>query len=456
MISRYSVALTDTIHEQLSAHLLKYVDQEEICLIRYKPSTGATRMSALIGSVVFPTDDDRELHGNVSFAGSWILREASAAAAQGEGIGIAHSHPGGVGWQHMSLWDEETEKAYAYLVSQVTGLPLVGMTLAGDETWSARVWTEQGEEQWCESVRVLGAKMTINWNDLLRPPPPVTDAQPRTLSAWGRRIQEDLARMRVLVVGGGSVGLDVAIRLAATGVTDVYVMDPDTLTVANRDRITYGTEADAKAGITKADLASKEMRRAATAEDFVGRGIEGSICTTSFMTQALDYDIIISCVDRPWPRAVLNVVAYADLIPVIDGGISLDVNDDGDGMRGGTWRTHVLRPARACAICNKQLDPSLIYLDRAGLLTPEYIHNSGRTDIASGANVAAFCGSVSSSLLGLLISMVVAPGGQGEPGPLQFQIATHWLKVLPRSTHAGCLIEQQVAYGDDRLKLTDD
>lgn len=356
----------------------------------------------------------------------------------------------------MSPWDEETEQAYAYLVSQVTGLPLLGMTLAGDAAWSARIWSEDGIAQWCESVRVLGAQLVVSWNVFLRPPPVATDAQTRTVSAWGPRLQADLARLRVLVVGGGSVGLDVAIRLAATGITDVDVLDPDTLTIANRDRITYGTLQDAQAGITKADLATKEMHRAATAANFVGRGIEGSICNTALMQQALDYDVIISCVDRPWPRAILNVLAYADLIPVIDGGISLDANHDGDGMRGATWRTHVLRPGRPCVICNKQLDPSLIYLDRAGLLTPEYIKNSGRTDIASGANVAAFCASVSASLLGLLVSLVAAPGGQGEPGPLQFQVATHWLKVFECSTHPGCHIEGNVGGGDERLKLTDD
>lgn len=96
MISRYSVAMTDETHDQLSAHLLQYGDeQEEICLVRYKPSTGVTRSSALIREVVLPSHGDRDLHGNVSFSGSWILREAGAAAAAGEGFGIVHSHPAG-------------------------------------------------------------------------------------------------------------------------------------------------------------------------------------------------------------------------------------------------------------------------------------------------------------------------------------------------------------------------
>jgi hypothetical protein len=379
---RLSVAMPEQTHNDLTGHLIRDDRQEDLCFATYKPSSGTLRWTGLLRTVVLPEDGERAVHGNASFTGDYVVRAAGLAAARGEGLALLHSHPHGTGWQQMSDPDADAERSYAQLVHAITGIPLLGLTLAGDtRTWSARAWDSHGTVRWCESTRVIGAHLRVCWNERLRATPQVQDSQVRTVSAWGETTQADLARLRVLVIGTGSVGLDVAQRLTAGGLEYAAVMDFDIVEVKNLDRMIGATRDDAEAIRPKTQVAARLMHQAATARDPQIIEHDLSVCEPAGQQAALDYDVIFSCVDRPWPRAVLNVLAYADLIPVIDGGISIDTfsPDAGGGMRNATWRTHVLRPGRPCLVCNEQLNPADVTIDRQGLLDdPEYIAGAGR------------------------------------------------------------------------------
>lgn len=355
----------------------------------------------------------------------------------------------------MSRHDADAERSYAHLVHEMTGLTLFGMTLAGaDCAWSAREWSAEGEMRWCESVRVIDDHLAVTWNDELRPPPAVQSSQVRTASAWGELAQADIARLRVLVVGAGSVGLEVALRLAASGLEHVGVMDFDTIEMVNLDRMIGTTTLDVLLVRSKAEVAARLIASAATAAAPLIDASTLSVCEPNGLAMALDYDVIFSCVDRPWPRAVLNLTAFADLIPVIDGGIHIDPFPD-VGMRNATWRSHVIRPGRPCMSCNKQLDLGAVALDREGLLeNPEYIAGAGTHATPARQNVAALSVSVVSSLLAQFVSLVAAPGGCGEPGPLQYSLSTHSLEHLPHRSQPNCFFEAAVGAGATRLALT--
>ena len=360
MTRAVAVAMTEPTEEALVGLLARDDGQEDLCLAVYRPSTGATRTTALVASVIPPAQGDRYVHGNATVTGDYILRGAEAARQQGGGLVLLHSHPGGSSWQPMSGPDREAESSYANLAREITGLPLVGMTLAtADTTWSARHWNiGTGRDVGCthaSNVRIVGARLAVSWNDKLSPPPQPTKTQARTVSAWGERCQADLARRRVLVVGAGSVGLDVVVRLAASGLCRLTIMDFDIVEARNLDRLIGATPRDVRLRRPKTHVAYREASAAATADSPTIEVSDLSVCEPEGLRLALDHDLVFSCVDRPWPRAVLNALAYTDLIPVIDGGIAIDTRDDGT-MRNATWRTHVIRPGRPCMSCNRQLD----------------------------------------------------------------------------------------------------
>ena len=194
------------------------------------------------------------------------------------------------------------------------------------------------------------------------------------------------------------------------------------------------------------------MRTAATTATPVLTGYNLSICEPHGQRTALDYDVIFSCVDRPWARAVLNQLAYSDLIPVIEGGLAIEPFPD-RRMRNATWRAHVITPGRPRLQCNGQIHGAQVP-DRAGLLDNDtYIKTAGLKP-PSRENASLLAPSVTASMLGQFVSLVIAPGSLGAPDPLPFSLSTHALEHMLVETLAGCGYEQATGRGDRRPTLT--
>lgn len=223
------------------------------------------------------------------------------------------------------------------------------------------------------------------------------------------------------------------------------------LAVQRRGRRRTGPDVSLRR--TKVHVARREALRNATAAHPHIRISDLSICEPAGLLEALDHDLIFSCVDRPWARAVLNGLAYSDLVPIVDGGIAIDTHTDGT-MRNATWRFHIVRPGRPCLVCTRQLDMGQVALDIQGLLDdPHYIARatSGRP---VGQNVAPLSISVTAALLAQYVRFSIAPGGMGDPGPLQYVLSTHDLHHLDDSSIASCLYEPADPDGDRRQVLT--
>ena len=104
----------------------------------------------------------------------------------------------------------------------------------------------------------------MTYMDELAPPPAANEEQVRTVSAWGEDAQRDLARLRVGVIGTGSVGGLVAEALARTGFEDVMLIDFDYIEKHNLDRLAYATRADI--GRLKVEVQARHLAARATAD----------------------------------------------------------------------------------------------------------------------------------------------------------------------------------------------
>lgn len=433
-----SVAMTEPVHEQLSdllgAHIAQGRRQEDLAFVLWRPSKGRTRYTAILDRVVIPEPGDRILQGNIAFTSDYVQRVLCTAGRE-YGIALAHGHFG-PGWQDMSDDDVVAERdRLAAAVAARTGLPLLGLTWGTDGAWSARFWVGQSSHhyvrRWATTVRVVGRRLTMTYHPHLLPPPPSLPTQVATVSVWGAAHQADLSRLHVGIVGLGSVGSIVAEALSRIGVSQLTFIDPDRIEDRNLDRTLGAVPEDVRAGTPKVLVSARLVGTSHTAQDLAGDPYHGNLFDPEGLGRALDCDVIFSCVDRPAPRHLLNALAYAHLIPVVDGGILARVNDRGELLHA-DWRIQTVGPGRPCLVCLDALRREDIALDQAGLLDdPTYIEGlpPAFNPLLARQNVFPFSLSVAAHEVLQMVGLVTGEQRIGGTGPQTYHCYPGIMKV---------------------------
>ena len=451
---RFETVLTADANSASSAHLLQHykrnATQEDLCFALWRPSTGNERLTALIDEIILPEGEERLLHGNASFQPNYLVRAINAARMRKAGLAFMHSHPVS-GWQGMSDADVEAERDVLAYPAGATGFPLVGLTIGSDGFWSSRFWENDGvriNRNWCTKTRVVGPRSyEIYSNDIAEPPPSRRQILKRTFDTWGRESQNKISRLRIGIVGLGSVGCIVAESVARIGVSHVTLIDPDKVKEHNLDRLLYGTIADV--GRLKVDLASEAIRKSSTAEDIQITAFSTSIHDSDAYRAALDCDIIFSCVDRPVPRDILNYIAQAHLIPVIDGGISVETQNATDKLSSAHWRAHIVTPYHQCMRCNGQYSSSDVVMELDGSLDdPSYISNLPASAGAGNQNVFPFSLGVAGMEVNLMIRYILSPDWWPVVRQQDYQFVTANMRTINEDCLPHCSFREHRAKGD--------
>jgi hypothetical protein len=435
-----SVAMTDATHQSLIDHLLQHTAQEDLAFAYWRPSKGGQRYSAILFQIVLPDHGERTLHGNASFTGAY-LRRVLRERPPDSGVAFLHSHLS-PGWQGMSQDDIVAERdRIGSAASGHSGLPLLGLTLGIDGTWSARMWSRAGpnryERKWATDVRVVGQVIKTSRRDPDSRGDSSSNKPIAMHSVWGDDTQSAIARARVGIVGLGSVGSIVCESLARMGIRDLTLIDHDHIESRNLDRTIGAQSSDIALGSTKVEIAARNFASSATSDATRVKPIPQSLLTREGIAAALDCDILFSCVDRPLPRHVLNTIAYSHLIPVIDGGIIAKVDGAGRPLHV-DWRIHTVGPDHRCLVCLGAVSRSDIALDRDGLLDdPDYINNLPEHDRlqASRRNIFAFSLSVAAHMSLQFAKLSGAGDRIGGIGPQRYHAYPGTMSV---EAHSQC------------------
>ena len=450
----YEVVFCEDAEKKANEHLLRHFRkkklQEELCFALWRPSTGKSRQTAIIYKIILPQKGERKLHGNVEFAPRFLLRAINLAISEKAGLAFMHSHPSD-GWQGMSRPDVRAEQDVIAYPALATRLPLVGLTIGTDGYWSARFWQKDGKKiqrHWCQKVRIVGKNSyKIYCNDHLIPPPERKNILRRTFDTWGTKHQNNIARLKVGIVGLGSVGCIVAEAIARIGVGNIVLIDPDKVEEHNLDRLLYGTTGTI--GSYKVDMAADFIKKHSTAEGVNVTALPIPVHHDHAYYEALDCDFLFSCVDRPVARDVLNFISIAHLIPVVDGGVAITVNKDKSFYA--HWRSHLVTPYHQCLRCNKQYTTSDVVMELDGSLDDHaYISNLPKENRDNNQNVFPFSLSVASMEMNMMVRYIAAQEWWPEVQQQDYRFMTGTIGINNQKCDENCIFQQErVAMGDE-------
>lgn len=397
-----------TLERILSPNTGPFADWGErgaICVIT--ESTGANRSTLLVREVIEPTEDDLELKEKevgheLEFQPRYKrrAREAAADTYGPAGLLYVHSHPKIAG-ARFSRGDMEHDRDQLYDDLQHLGdddPPLAAAVRGdGEGDWQAWRYTydqartpsqrdsdafgpESVERTAITSIRVVGPGLekrpTVDGRDLDGPVSGRGEIEPAlqnsAIRLWGEEGQRRFAGLRVGVVGCGGGGSILAEVLPRMGIGEIVLVDFDQIEPANANRHLGATEEDVDAGRPKVEISKRVAERAATCPHFEVRAVDGSVFENDnswaeydALEDVLDCDLLVNAADPATVRCTMGRLAYAHMIPVVDGGTLLEADDWGLAGEAKS-RTAVAGPGHPCLKCADQWTDRQYQLAREG------------------------------------------------------------------------------------------
>lgn len=365
----FHLALTESVHETLETHLFPqpdhfmYGEPERGAIGIIVPSTGRRRTTYILRDIVEPQDGDVWFNGiGVMFSANYRDRATSEASlVAGGGLIYLHTHPGSSA--QPSGNDKRADAPELFAAGKHLGpeAPQATAIIAenerestGEREWSVRAYEfnipttseEVGDPLFspdsavvtnATAVRIVGQRLKkLPTIKTAAGPAGATaeidpEAQDSALEFWTEEQQQKFAALRVGIPGCGGVGAWHAELLPRHGVGEVVFVDFDRVKQANRNRMVGTTREDAEERTRKIDVAARIAEQAATAPDFDVKTVFGSVVEHEnadwrAVPDLLDCDVIVNAADSHRARRVLDDLAHAHCIPVIDGGTQLRTN----------------------------------------------------------------------------------------------------------------------------------
>jgi molybdopterin-synthase adenylyltransferase len=273
----------------------------------------------------------------------FLLPIIRAASERSLVLVIAHSHPSDDEIPNFSLIDDAGEKALLPFIENRTQSTEHLALVVSPGGASARIFGKGSPVP----IHVVGECLNAIGSSRSDGSIERWDRQVRIFGSTG---QYRLRELTVGIVGLGGTGSIVASQLSHLGVGSLILVDPDRIEETNLNRVVNATSNDV--GLYKTEVAAHAISNIGSGT--VARSVAGDVLRSDTQKALTDADFIFGCTDSQGSRAVLNLIAYQYLIPVIDMGVSIGVKDNVTTHIAG--RVQMLAPGLGCLVCGQALN----------------------------------------------------------------------------------------------------
>lgn len=382
------------IRAELAKPLVRGCERSVLALIGLAKTTDH---DCILVRQVVPIPD--EAYFPMREGAAWSPLVTGQALSQGMRLGagllLIHAHPGSKA-PRLSITDHVSfQTLLPRCIDLLPNRPHGSIVLGNGGAIGGLIWlpgrpptevVEVGEARWLKSPVVR------------HPQPP--RLRPRRFAIYDRQEmligpdgQSLLSQTTLGVVGLGGGGSHIVQQAAHMGFGRLILIDPDRVEDTNLSRLVGAGPSDT--GRLKTEVMEDLVRR-------VNPDVTVDTCAERFPSAAAiesvkECDILVSALDSYTARAEVQKVAWRFLIPLIDIGLGIRVNDDGALRRAMAiaGHMHVYLPGGPCMWCSDLVTEEKLSEERGGnavpyvvgVSAPQVIHFNGL--LASQAMVEA-------------------------------------------------------------------
>lgn len=287
------------------------------------------------------------------------------ARAERDGLAIVkfHSHPGGYG--NFSRADDAADKdLFDCVTAWLPGKPHASVIMLPDQRMNGRMFLGGAPPAPLRVIGTVGDRIRVHVHGRVRH----GIGQQATRQVFGEFTTEQLAALRIVVVGASGTGSLVIEQLIRSGVGVLIVIDDDVVLERNLNRIVNATSEDAHREVPKVKLAERTAMLTGTGTQVIP--IPTSLLDADALRHASSADIMFGCVDTTLARAVMNRIATFHTQPYFDLGVRIDADGAG-GVEYVGGGVHYLQPGKSTLQSRGVLDDERLRAEWLALTDPE-------------------------------------------------------------------------------------